>query len=107
MKLGYFADGPWGVQALRRILEDPAFEVAFLVVRYRSPDQALRELAAERGLPLLEFPNVNDPDVIRRLAGYACDQARPAVHSRLAKNAAHTLVAFMLLLLWLANRCSS
>lgn len=73
MKIGYFADGPWGVQALRRILEDPGFEVAFLVVRYRSPDQALRVLAAERGLPLLEFPNVNEPEAVRRLAGFGCD----------------------------------
>lgn len=73
MKLGYFADGPWGVQALRRILDDPGFQVAFLVVRYRSPDQRLRAMAAERALPLHEFPSVNAPEVTRYLAGLGCD----------------------------------
>jgi methionyl-tRNA formyltransferase len=73
MRIGYFADGPWGVQALTRILGDATFQVSFLAVRFQSPDQHLRTMAAECGLPLLEFPNVNAPEVIQQVAGFGCD----------------------------------
>ncbi len=43
MIIGYFADGPWAHQALRRILADNSLRVAFICVRFDHPDPILQE----------------------------------------------------------------
>jgi methionyl-tRNA formyltransferase len=73
MRIGYFGDGPWAVQAIHKLLGDKNFTIAFVVVRYQSGDQALRIIAKKNNLPLLEFPKINAEDCLQKLGEFKCD----------------------------------
>ena len=51
----------------------PDVQVVFVCPRHQSPDEALRAAASGHGLPLVDFPNVNDHTAIAELATYGCD----------------------------------
>ena len=38
MKIGYFADGPWGHRTFDKIISDKDLDIKFICVRYDSKD---------------------------------------------------------------------
>lgn len=73
MKIGYFADGPWSHEALKKIISDKRFELAFIVPRFDSQDPVLKEWADKLKVDYLPIQNVNCPDAIQQLATYGAD----------------------------------
>lgn len=73
MRIGYFADGVWGQNGLRRLTEMPDVEIAFVCLRFGHPDQVLKRLAESRGIDVLTHPNVNADDFFERMKSYQID----------------------------------
>lgn len=73
MRIGYFADGPWGHNAFKKIIEDNSLDIVFVMVRYDSQDPVLIELAREYGIPLLLHPNVNSDEFLEIAKRYEAD----------------------------------
>ena len=73
MKIGYFGDGIWAHEALKKIIQDQTLEIVFVVLRYDSQDVVLRELAEERHIPVLVHPNINSHDFKYIVEKYEAD----------------------------------
>ncbi len=73
MKIGYFGDGPWAHNALRKLLEDNSFSVEFVTVRYDKKDPILISMAEENQIPVEITEDVNSDDFLSRIAKYAVD----------------------------------
>lgn len=59
MRIGYFADGPWGQKTFEKLLDDSSLEVVFLTVRYDKRDSVLMQMAEKAGVPILLEQNIN------------------------------------------------
>lgn len=70
MKIGYFADGKWGQDAFLQLLEVPEVEIAFVCIRYDTPDQVLKKMVEERGIDLLMHPNINSDEFFALMERY-------------------------------------
>jgi len=73
VKIGYFADGPWSHEAIKKIVADERFEIAFIVPRYDCQDPVLKEWAETLGIDFLPIQNVNQQDAIDELMAYEAD----------------------------------
>lgn len=73
MKIGYFADGPWGHKAFERIMSDDSLEIKFVMVRYDKRDAALIELAKKSGIPVELSKNINSREFVDRVKRYEVD----------------------------------
>jgi methionyl-tRNA formyltransferase len=73
IKIGYFADGPWSHEALKKIMNSPVLKVAFIVARYDTGDPILRNFAEQLKIPFLRDPNVNSPDFIKKIQSLDSD----------------------------------
>jgi methionyl-tRNA formyltransferase len=72
-RIGFFGDGPWAHEALKRILEEPDFEVVFICVRFDTPDSFLLKQAVMNNIPALKFENVNQKENIIMMKGFHAD----------------------------------
>lgn len=73
MKIGYFADGPWGHKAFDKIVSDDSLEIGFVMVRYDKRDAVLIELAKKNGIPVELSKNINSREFIDRVKSYEVD----------------------------------
>lgn len=73
MRIGYFGDGKWAHEALKRLAEDETIELGFVTVRHDLQDQVLIRMAKERGIPVEDCPNVNTDEFLRRIGKYEVD----------------------------------
>lgn len=73
MKIGYFADGVWGQEALKKILRNSDFQVVFIVPRYDKLDQELKKIALQLDIPFIIHPNVNDKGFLEIVSNYGAD----------------------------------
>lgn len=73
MKIGYFADGPWGHKAFDKIMSDDSLEIKFVMVRYDKKDTVLLELAEENGIPIELSKNINSKEFIDKVRKYKAD----------------------------------
>jgi len=73
MRIGYFGDGVWAHEALRRILGDSSLQVCFVCARYDTPDPVLKQLAKSANLPFLVTKNINSPEFIYQVKEMSCD----------------------------------
>jgi methionyl-tRNA formyltransferase len=73
LRIGYFADGPWSHEALKRLLLDDTLQVLFVCARNDSPDSVLKDKARENGLDFISHPKVNSNDFLAWLSKYDCD----------------------------------
>jgi methionyl-tRNA formyltransferase len=64
MKIGYFADGIWAHKALERIIEDPRFEISFIVPRFDNQDPVLKDKSERLKVPFIPVENVNNKEFI-------------------------------------------
>lgn len=73
IKIGYFADGPWGHNALLNLLEDETIEICFIVPRNDTKDTFLKEKAEEYGIDYLCPIKVNSDEFYEIAQKYGCD----------------------------------
>ena len=73
MKIGYFADGPWGHNAFNLITKNKDLNILFVCARFDNPDQRLKELALKEGIDFFTEENINNPKFIEKLKKYNCD----------------------------------
>jgi methionyl-tRNA formyltransferase len=73
MKIGYFADGPWGHNALIKLLEDETIDVCFIVPRNDTKDTFLKDQAQENGIDYLCPIKVNSNEFYEMAQKYSCD----------------------------------
>lgn len=65
LKIGFFGDGEWAVNALSLLDTHPNLEIVFVVLRYTQPDERLRSLCAELGIECVFFQNVNSSEFLQ------------------------------------------
>lgn len=73
MRIGYFADGPWGHKAFENIISDSTLDIAFVTVRYDKRDAELLRLAEEYDIPVELSKNINSDDFIAKMKDYDVD----------------------------------
>lgn len=73
LKIGYFGDGIWAQNALKRIVKDKKFEICFVVLRFQTPDKTLLKLAKSYKIPIITSKNVNSADFIAQIQAYECE----------------------------------
>jgi methionyl-tRNA formyltransferase len=73
MRIGYFADGPWAHDALKRIAQNENWQVVFICVRNDAPDGFLIDYASQNGIDCLNSPNVNSIGFLETAKKYKAD----------------------------------
>lgn len=73
MKIGYFADGPWGWKTFDKMMADDSLEIAFMAVRYENRDEHLLKCAEEYGIPVELSKNINSEEYIAKMKEYDVD----------------------------------
>ena len=73
MRIGYFADGPWGHLTLEKLLSDSSIEIAFIVPRNDTKDTFLKEKAEEHNIDYLCPIKVNSDEFYEMAQKYNCD----------------------------------
>ena len=73
MKIGYFADGPWGHRAFEKIVADNSLRIVFLTVRYDKKDSVLVKMADKQGIPVIIHQNINTPEARAEYARFGAD----------------------------------
>lgn len=73
MNIGYFADGPWSHQALRKLLEDQTLKISFICARFDAPDPILMEMARKVNIPFLTEQKINSDEFLKILHTFECD----------------------------------
>lgn len=73
MEIGYFADGPWGHKAFKKIISDSTLKIKFVTVRYDKRDAKLLRLAEENNIPVELSENINSAEFITKMKKYDVD----------------------------------
>jgi methionyl-tRNA formyltransferase len=73
LKIGYFADGPWSHEALRRLLLDDTVQIMFICARSDAPDEILKAQAEKNGLDFITHANINSEDFLAWVRDYDCE----------------------------------
>ena len=73
IRIGYFADGPWGHESLRLLLADASLEVAFVCGRYDNPDAILRDITEKFKLEFLVHAEIKSDDFFELVSEYRSD----------------------------------
>lgn len=73
LTIGYFGDGPWAHEALKKILDDTSIKVKFLTVRYDKQDSVLIDMAKQNSIPVEMSKNINSEDFRRKMINYNVD----------------------------------
>lgn len=73
MKIGYFADGPWGHKTFDLLLARKDVEVCFLTTRFDHRDPVLIEIAHKNKIPVVLFENVNSTEAIEKYKKFGAD----------------------------------
>jgi methionyl-tRNA formyltransferase len=73
MKIGYFADGPWSHEAIKKFETDNEIDISFVCVRHDNPDPFLVEYSKTNFIPCYDSPNVNSTEFIKEASKYNAD----------------------------------
>lgn len=73
IKIGYFADGPWGHNAFRVLINDPQISIEFIVPRTDTKDGTLKQFAEEYNIDYLHPVKVNSEKFYSKAKSYNCD----------------------------------
>lgn len=91
MKIGYFADGPWGHKALEMLLNDSTIEIAFIVPRNDTSDEYLKNKALEYNIDYLCGVKVNSEEFYAKAKGYECDLFASMSYNQIFRRKIYTL----------------
>lgn len=72
-RIGYFADGIWAHEAMKRILKKSEIEISFVCGRFETRDAILKKMAEENEIEFLIVPNVNNEKFLMQVSKYNCD----------------------------------
>lgn len=73
LRIGYFADGPWGHEAFHKLLNDSSMEIEFICVRNDHRDLLLLECGKKYNIDVLWAENINSEEFIRKMKSYKVD----------------------------------
>ena len=73
MKIGYFADGPWGHRTFDKIISDKDLDIKFICVRYDSKDTIFKNYCKKYKIDYLRHKNINSEDFFNKIKKYNCD----------------------------------
>lgn len=73
MRIGYFADGKWGQNAFQKLVSMEDIQIAFVCLRFDTPDSVLRQMAENEQVDVLLHPNVNSDDFFNVVEKYEVD----------------------------------
>lgn len=68
MRIGFFGDGPWALESLRALWDLPDVVTVFVVGRWPTPDEQLRNFAAEHGITFYAEQDVNSRSFLREIS---------------------------------------
>lgn len=72
LKIGYFAEGLWGVKGIEKIIVDSEIEVAFIYSK-TNYNGILSDLAKKNDIDFLQDDSINDPAFLKKAKEYSCD----------------------------------
>lgn len=73
MKLGLFADGIWGLNVLKLILNNKSIKLKFICLRYHETDSFLRNYAKKKKIKIFRVKNVNSNNFIKKIKKFKVD----------------------------------
>lgn len=73
LKIGYFADGPWGQLAFEKIVQDSSIEIVFICVRFKKKDPVLIEAGRKHNIDVICSQNINSREFLDKLNSYHAD----------------------------------
>lgn len=73
LKIGYFADGPWSHKAFELIIQNPNFEIKFIVPRTDTTDDTLKQYCSNYNIEYLHPANINSVEFINQAKSFDCD----------------------------------
>lgn len=91
IRIGYFADGPWGHNALLKLIEDPTIEVSFIVPRNDTKDTFLKTKAEEIGIDYHCPVRVNSDEFYEIAQRYSCDLFVSMSYNQIFRNRIYNL----------------
>ena len=71
--IGYFADGKWGYETLKKIVLKKNILINFVCVRYKKPDKQILDYCKKKKLKLLKFKNINSKKSFQMIHKFKCD----------------------------------
>ena len=91
MRIGYFADGPWGHNALEKLLADKSIEIVFIVPRNDTKDDYLKNKANECSIDYLCPVKVNSDEFYKLAEKYNCDLFVSMSYNQIFRNRIYSL----------------
>jgi len=73
LKIGYFADGLWSHEALKKILSDDTLDIKFVCARNDNPDEILKSATQKYKIDFFSHPRINSLDFFNLVIPYECD----------------------------------
>lgn len=73
MRIGYFADGKWGQNAFQKLMSIEDIQIAFVCLRFDTPDPILKQMAEDEQVDVLLHANVNSDDFFNIIEKYEAD----------------------------------
>jgi len=73
MKIGYFADGPWGHSTFDKLVDDKDIEIKFICVRFDKEDDTFKNYCQEYKIDYLKYRDINSIDCLKKIIKYNCD----------------------------------
>ena len=73
LKIGYFADGPWSHEALKRLRADSTLQIVFICARYDSFDPILEVMAKELSIDFIVHPDINAEEFLHFINKFNAD----------------------------------
>ncbi len=71
--IGFFGDGIWAQNSLKKILLDKTFTVKFICCRYKNPDKKLIKIGKKNSITILSSKNINQSNFIKKIKNFNCD----------------------------------
>lgn len=73
LRIGYFADGIWAHEAMKKILENSMLELQFVCGRFETRDPVLKKMSEINNIDFLLEKNINSKSFLTVVDDYHCD----------------------------------
>ena len=73
ISIGYFADGKWGYETLKKIKSKKNIKIKFICLRHKKPDKQILNFCRKKNLKYYQFKNINSQKSFKTIYNYNCD----------------------------------
>ena len=73
INIGFFGDGPWADNTLKKISKNNNFSISFIVTRFKKPDSKLEKWSKKLSVDLISYEDVNSPQAVAKFQKYNAD----------------------------------